>query len=319
MSVTCGVNVYIFVSVGTIPYNVWLKLLLHSLSLLHGGVWMKSAKKMAPGKQCSVCERRSVDVAKPNGLSCTYCGSFFHSECSSTFSEVSEDILSVVKKVCTPCPNCHLPMKVPKLEQRFVEFVAKTEASFSKLSHVPNGEIRNVSTEVAEVGKAVKEAISAQDNKQCVIVSGVVESGSTDTDLAVVKELFGFLSDDRVIPITEAFRLGKGPINGKPRLLKVRLSNATQRSALLQNAKHLKDSEKFKEIFVRPSYTAIERALIRGLYDTVRTKKNETGMDHYIYRRGPVSQWSVKMRQVSHETPSQSSSSVPGTNLPNST
>ena len=72
-----------------------------------------------------------------------------------------------------------------KLEQRFVEFVAKTEASFCKLSHVPSGEIRNVSAEVAEVEKAVKEAIVAQNNKQSVIVSGVVESGSTDTNLAV--------------------------------------------------------------------------------------------------------------------------------------
>ena len=120
-----------------------------------------------------------------------------------------------------------------------------------------------------------------------------------------LKELFGFLGDDRVTPI-EAFRLRKEPINGKPRLLKVHLSNATQRSAILRKAKLLKGSEKFKEIFVRPSYTAIERIHICGLYDTLRTKKNETGIDHYIYRRGPVSQWSVKMRQVSNETPSQS-------------
>ena len=105
----------------------------------------------------------------------------------------------------------------------------------------------------------MKEAISAQNKKQSVIVSGVVESGSTYTDLAVIKELFGFLGDDLVIPIAiEAFRLGKEPINGKPRLLKVRLSNATQRSARLRKAKLLKGSENFKEILVRPSYTVIE-------------------------------------------------------------
>lgn len=55
--------------------------------------------------------------------------------------------------------------------------MAKTEAHFSKLSPVSSSKIRNVSTDVAEVGKAVKEAISAQNNKQSVIVSGVVESG----------------------------------------------------------------------------------------------------------------------------------------------
>ena len=57
------------------------------------------------GKQCLVCERKTVDVTKPNGLSCTYCGLYFHSECSSTFSKVSLDVLSVVKKVCTPRPS----------------------------------------------------------------------------------------------------------------------------------------------------------------------------------------------------------------------
>ena len=33
-------------------------------------------------KQCSICERRTVDLTKPNGFSCTYCGSYSHSECS---------------------------------------------------------------------------------------------------------------------------------------------------------------------------------------------------------------------------------------------
>lgn len=99
-------------------------------------------KFIGTGRKFYMFDRSKLyDVAKPNGLSCTYCGSFFHSECSSMFSEVSPDVLSVVKKV-TPCPNCetslkHLPLKVSKLEQRFVEFVAKTEASFSNLSHVP--------------------------------------------------------------------------------------------------------------------------------------------------------------------------------------
>ena len=47
--------------------------------------------------------------------------------------QVSLDVLSVVKKVCTPCPSCetslkNLPLRVSNLEHKFVEFVAKTEA-----------------------------------------------------------------------------------------------------------------------------------------------------------------------------------------------
>ena len=70
-----------------------------------------------------------------------------------------------------------------------------------------------------------------------------------------------------MIPI-EAFRLGKEPINGKLRLLKVRLSNATQRSAILRKVKLLKGSEKFKEIFCTPAIPLL-RELIFVAYMTL--------------------------------------------------
>ena len=94
---------------------------------------------MTPDKQCSVCESRTVDITKPNGLSCTYYGFFFHSDCSSMFAEVNSDGLNIIKKVCSPCPNCetsikNLLLKVSKLDQRFVEFVTQTDRRFSKLS-----------------------------------------------------------------------------------------------------------------------------------------------------------------------------------------
>lgn len=42
----------------------------------------------------------------------------------------------------------------------------------------------------------------------------------------------------------------------------------------------------------------IARIATYKLYGIVRKKKDETGMDHYIERRGPVSQWSIKERRV---------------------
>ena len=85
--------------------------------------------------------------------------------------------------------------------------------------------------------------------------------------------------------------------NTKPRLIKVRVANSTQRTAILRKAKILKDSVKFKNVFVRPRHTAVERSHNCGLYDTMLKKKNETGKDYYIDRRGPVSLWSVKERR----------------------
>ncbi|KAL5486910.1 hypothetical protein EMCRGX_G019450 [Ephydatia muelleri] len=144
------------------------------------------------------------------GLSCTYCGLYLHSECSSTFSKVSLDVLSVVKRVCTPCPSCetslkNLPLRVSNLEQKFVEFVAKTEA-----------------------------VIGGSLPAQCG-----VETGSAVADKALVKEIFDSLSEDSVFLI-DAFRLGKEPnggLNIKPRLVKVRVANAAQRSAVLRKGR----------------------------------------------------------------------------------
>lgn len=248
------------------------------------------------------------------------CGLYFHSECSSTFSQVSLDVLSVVKKVCTPCPSCetslkNLPLRVSNLEKKFVEFVAKTEEVIGGSLRAQSGVVCNTAAGV-DVDKAVKEAISAHDEKLCIILSGVKETGSAVTDKALVKEIFDSLSEDSVFLI-DAFRLGKEPngeSNVKPRLVKVRVANAAQRSAILRKAKILKESVKFKNVFVRPSHTAAERSHIRGLYDIVRKKKHETGQEYYIDRRGPVSQWTIKERRVLDFNSSQVGASGQSTN-----
>ena len=134
-----------------------------------------------------------MDVTKPNGLSCTFSGLNFHSECSSMFSKVSLDVLSVVKKVCTPCPSCetslkNLPLRVFNLEQKFVEFVAKTEA-------VIGGSLPAQCGVVCNTGVDVKEAILAHDEKLCIILSGIKETGSAVADEALVKEIFDSLSN----------------------------------------------------------------------------------------------------------------------------
>ena len=168
-----------------------------------------------------------------------------------------------------------------------------------------------------DADKAVKETISAHDEKMCIILSGVQETGNVVTDKALVKEIFDSLSEDSVFLI-DAFQLGKEPNGGSnvnPRLVKVCVANAAQRSVVLRKATILKESVKFKKVFVRPSHTAAaERTHIRGLYDIVRKKKNETGLEYYIDRRGPVSQWTIKERRVVDSNSSQQSVSSPSTN-----
>eukprot|EP00731_Ephydatia_muelleri_P023307 Em0015g890a len=127
------------------------------------------------------------------------------------------------------------------LEQKFVEFVAKTEAVIGGSLPAQCGVVCNTGV---DVDKAVKEAISVHDEKLCIILSGVKETGSAVTDKALVKEIFNSLSEDSVFLI-DAFRLGKEPNGGsnvKPRLVKVRVANA---AAVLRKAKSLLNSKMF--------------------------------------------------------------------------
>ena len=265
---------------------------------------------MPRGKQCSVCDKKNVDTTAPHALTCTYCGAVFHAECSATFSNVGLDALAIVKEVCTPCPGCEfalrqLPAKVASLEKRLQDFVEKTESALTNVlstSHVAaTSAVQSQCTPInKDVDKAVKEALSHQENRRSLVISGIKESISQDEDARFVKDLFSYLGEKDVV-VVDCFRLGKSPITNsasKPRLLKVSLANSNQRTSVLKKAKLLKDSDHFKQIFVRPSYTLVERIHIKSLYNTLQSQQEETGVNHFIDRRGPVNNWTVKRKDL---------------------
>ncbi|KAL5479283.1 hypothetical protein EMCRGX_G022784 [Ephydatia muelleri] len=169
-------------------------------------------------------------MSSPLGLACSYCGSFFHAKCSSTYSEVVSDVLAIVKKVCVTCPCCEarlrsLPAKLEEVEKKLDEFVARVEEKFSDLkdSLLPAQRVCS-----PDVDKAVKDAVSAINNRDHVILYGLPETGSTIKDFETVKDIFDSLGVNDVKAV-DVFRLGKvqsdvGVSQSKPRLLKQLLS-----------------------------------------------------------------------------------------------
>ena len=119
------------------------------------------------------------------------------------------------------------------------------------------------------------------------------------------------------VKAVDVFRLGKvqsdvGVSQYKPRLLKVRLSSSIICNSLLKKAKLLRDSSKYKSVFIRRSYSFVERSRIKELYNVLtllRQKKDETGREFFIDRRGNVASWTVKER-----TTGSSVTSVPASN-----
>ena len=132
----------------------------------------------------------------------------------------------------------------------------------------------------------------------------------TIKDFETVKDIFDSLGVNDVKAV-DVFRLGKvqsdvGVSQSKPRLLKVRLSSWIVHNSLL---KLLRDSSKYKSVFIRRSYSFVERSRIKELYNVLRQKKDETGRQFFIDRRGNVASWTVKER-----TTGSSVTSVPASN-----
>ena len=190
-----------------------------------------------------------------------------------------------------------MPAKLEEVEKKLDDFVARVEEKFSKIkeSSLPAQRICS-----PDVDKAVKDAVSAINNRDHVISYGLTETGSANADFDTVKDIFDSLGVNDVKAVN-VFRLGKvqsvdGVSQPKPRLLKVRLSSFIVHNSLLKKAKLLRDSSEYKSVFIRPSYSFVERSIIKELYNVLRQKKDETGREFFIDRRGNVSSWTVKER-----------------------
>ena len=111
----------------------------------------------------------------------------------------------------------------------------KTESALTNVlsaSHVAaTSAVQSQCTPVnKDVDKAVKEALSHQENRRSLVISGIKESISQDEDARFVKDLFSYLGEKDVV-VVDCFRLGK------PLSLAPHLNHVCSRSALLTQTK----------------------------------------------------------------------------------
>ena len=132
------------------------------------------------------------------------------------------------------CPKCehslrYLPARVAVLEKKFDDLVTKMEVAVTKAEPVRH---------VSQVDVAIKEAISAHDNRYHVVISGIQEADSPSHDVKYTKELFSFLDIGENVVFVDAVRLRKhAPDRTRPPILKVCFANTLQRSAVLRKDK----------------------------------------------------------------------------------
>jgi hypothetical protein len=112
---------------------------------------------------------------------------------------------------------------------------------------------QNVAEDMNHINSKLNEEIVKLRKINNLIIMGVPEN---DGGLALIKKLLEIILPEQHNNITILNkRLGRDPVNGKPRPLRITLNSQSEKELALNNCKKLKGMEEFAKISVRPDLT----------------------------------------------------------------
>ena len=139
------------------------------------------------------------------------------------------------------------------------------------------------STEIKSVKKAMQQVLKEEDCSRNCIIFGLAEEPAEETS-SVLDGVMEFIG---MKPKIQAVRIGvqKKVVAGnrpKPHPVKVSLPSSTH-VQILREAKTLKDSEQYKNVFIAPDRTVEEHRLRRELVESLKKKRqDEPNQRHFI-------------------------------------
>ena len=131
--------------------------------------------------------------------------------------------------------------------------------------------------------KTVKEVVEESDRSRNLMVFGLVEEEKEDT----VRKLGDVFEELGEKPRVEACRVG-APVAGKVRAVKVTLGNAALVQQVLAKSKRLRNSAKYKDVFVCPDRTVDQREEQRKLVLELKRLCAANPEQRYFIKNGKV-------------------------------
>ena len=139
--------------------------------------------------------------------------------------------------------------------------------------------------EMVSVKKAVQQVIKEEDCSKNILIFGLIEEANEDTSKAVD----GVLECIGTKPKHEAVRIGvksQSPI--KPRPIKVSVRSSAHVLQILRVARNLKDSEKYKHVFISPDRSVEERRIRREVVANLKKRRQDEPDKNHFIRGGKV-------------------------------
>ena len=160
------------------------------------------------------------------------------------------------------------------------QFKSYSEAAAENVMVCPSDGLADPAT----LKKVVKSVVQEEDRTRNVIIFGLAEEKNEYVS-DQVQEVFAEIG---LKPVLQASRVGKTSNVKSKRPVNVSLSSASTVYQILSQVKKLRQSAKFKNVFVRPDRSEEERASDRLLVqELVKKREAEPGKVHYI-RAGTI-------------------------------
>ncbi len=141
-------------------------------------------------------------------------------------------------------------------------------------------------TSVKSVQKAVKSVVDQNDRSKNFIVYD--NDCEDDKDENIISEIMGIIYEDESTPQVLGFsRIGmRKP--GTVRPLKVTLVNSDATRQVLSNARKLKNSSSYKDVYLAPDRSYEERIAHRKLVQEMKQLFVKDSSKHYFIRDGKI-------------------------------
>ncbi|KAG5884364.1 hypothetical protein JTB14_003312 [Gonioctena quinquepunctata] len=112
-----------------------------------------------------------------------------------------------------------------------------------------------------------------------------IPEDNTDQE-AIVKDVVNIIIPDIEMAGSKIHRLGK-PSAGKTRPLKIIMPDSSKHSQLIRNNKKIQAVDRFKNVYIKPDQTVMQRGLFIRLRQELRERQESGESDLIIkYRNG---------------------------------
>ena len=239
---------------------------------------MTGRGKAGKNNKCNSCKKNVTKDDK--GVACEYCNQWYHSRCAEVSDALYELMSAQGEQIHWFCNACNgKAVDVIKLVQGMKERQDQIEERLDTLDEKVDTVLEIKEPYDKKLRSIIREEFHEEKDKIArkpfLVIKGLQEAeneeGSQEVDKQKVEEMMGKILEEEEEQIAKVDRMGKRQ-NGRNRPLRVQLKDPGKRGKILSATKKLRESEKWKEVFISPDLTRKEREQGKLLRDKLKER-----------------------------------------------